>query len=136
MAGTFELSVVTPERNLLEEKKVERVALRGKEGEMGILHDHSPLVTALGIGIMRAKIGKEFKRVSISGGGFLEILPQKVTILADVAEFPEEIDVERAREAKERAEKRLEGEKEVNFARARAALMRALTRLEAARWNR
>jgi len=133
MEGKFKLTVVTPQRLLMEEDGVERVALRGSEGELGILYDHSPMVTPLGIGVMRARSGKEEQIIALSGGGFLEILPDKVTILADVAELPGEIDVERAREAKQRAEKKLSSsDEEVNFTRARAALMRALTRLEAA----
>jgi len=137
MADTFELIVVTPQRKLLQEQ-VERIAVRGSEGDMGILYDHSPMVTRLGKGVMRAVSGKETRPIAISGGGFIEIMPQQVTILADIAEFPEEIDVERAREAKERAEKRLAGrtleEDEIDYTRAQASLRRALTRIEAAKW--
>jgi len=136
MEGKFKLTLVTPERRLLHEEEVDRVAVRGSEGEMGILYDHSPMVTPLGIGVMRAVSGKDVQTFAISGGGYAEILPEQVTILADIAEFPGEIDVERARQARERAEKRLSSaEEEVNFTRARVALMRALTRLEAAGWN-
>ncbi len=138
MAGNFQLTVVTPQRLMLQEE-AERVAVRTSEGEIGILYDHSPLVTPLGVGLLRAKVGKEYRPVAISGGGFLEILPEKVTVLADRAEYPEEIDVDRAQQAKEKAEKRLAGhrvadEEEINFTRARSSLMRALTRLEAAKW--
>jgi len=138
MAGSFQLIVVTPQRKLLSEP-VERIAVRGSEGEMGILYDHSPMVTQLGRGTMRAVTGKDSRPIAISGGGYMEVLPDRVTILADMAEFPEEIDVARARQAKERAEKRLAGRpieenEEVNYTRAQTALKRALTRLEAAKW--
>ncbi len=138
MAGNFQLTVVTPQRLMLQEE-AEMVEVRTSEGEIGILYDHSPLVSPLGIGLLRAKMGKQNRPVSISGGGFLEVLPDKVTVLADSAEYPEEIDVDRAQQAKEKAEKRLSGqrvadEEEINFTRARSSLMRALTRLEAAEW--
>ena len=131
MANLIKLVIVTPQRILLE-KEVEAVVVQGSEGEMGILLDHTPLVTRLKIGVLKLRLDHNtVYPVSISGGGFLEVKPEKITVLADNAELPEEIDEQRAREAKERAERRLRrGENEkIDFARAQAALQRALARL-------
>ncbi len=131
MGEEIQLIVVTPEK-LLFDDRVENVIVKGSEGEMGIYYDHAPLATRLGIGILQAQAGKDYYSLAISGGGYLEVLPTQVTILADTGERPEEIDVERAERAKERAEERLskaETDPDVDFIRARAALQRAITRI-------
>ncbi len=132
MTELMHLTVVTPEKVLFEDE-VEEIIVKGSEGEMGILFDHAPLATGLGIGILKIKNDKDIYFIAISSGGFLEILPKQVTILADTGELPEEIDVERAQKARQRAEERLarpETDPDVDFTRARAALQRALTRLK------
>ncbi|PKM83755.1 MAG: F0F1 ATP synthase subunit epsilon [Firmicutes bacterium HGW-Firmicutes-13] len=130
MASTIKLDVVTPERVVFSEE-VNMVIARALDGDLGVLANHAPLITALKIGILRVKKGDRISHIAISGGGFMEVNPEKITILADTAEKPGEIDVERAKSAKERAEKRLTSQREdVDYARAEAALRRAMTRLE------
>ncbi len=133
MGEEIQLIVVTPEK-LLFDDRVENVIVKGSEGEMGIYYDHAPLATRLGIGILQAQSGKDYHTLAISGGGYLEVLPTQVTILADTGERPENIDVERAQRAKERAEERLskaETDPDIDFIRARAALQRSITRIRA-----
>ena len=133
MAETMHLTVVTPEKVIYDDQ-AEAAIVQGSEGELGIFFDHAPLATALGIGVLNIKTGKDYQPISISGG-FLEVLPQQVTVLADAGERPEEIDLERAQEAKKRAEDRLtraETDPEVDFARAKAALQRAISRIRIA----
>ena len=133
MAETMHLTVVTPEKVIYDDQ-AEAVIVRGSEGELGVFFDHAPLATELGIGVLNIKTEKDYQPISISGG-FLEILPQQVTVLADAGERPEEIDLQRAQEAKKRAEDRLtraETDPEVDFARAKAALQRAISRIRIA----
>ncbi len=127
------LRIVTPER-IVYEDKVDMVVAKGLEGDLGILFDHKPMVTPLKIGVLKVKKGKQFYPIAISGGGVLEIKTDLITVLADAAELPEEIDVERARAARERAGKLLArgDESDVDWARAQAALRRSLSRLTAA----
>lgn len=130
MASTIKLDVVTPERVVYSDD-VNMIIARSLDGDLGVLPNHAPLITALKIGILRIKKDDRFSHLAISGGGFMEVSPEKITILADTAERPGEIDVERARRAKERAEKRLVSKSEnIDYARAEAALSRAVTRLE------
>lgn len=127
---TIEVSVVTPDGTVYE-GQVEMVSAKAQSGELGVLPGHVPLVAPLDIGAVRLKKDNAVQLVAVSGG-FIEVRPDKVTILAEAAELPEDIDVARARAAKERAEKRLSQAKqdEIDFKRAQYALRRALNRLE------
>ncbi|MCL6598395.1 MAG: F0F1 ATP synthase subunit epsilon [Alicyclobacillus macrosporangiidus] len=121
--------VVTPERTVLSEQ-VHMVSVRTGGGELGILPRHAPLAATVKPCVVRVKLeeGEDYVHVS---GGFLEVLPDRVTILAKAAETAEDIDVERAQRAKERAEQRLaQRTEDIDVRRAEAALMRALHRLE------
>ncbi|CAM3774671.1 F0F1 ATP synthase subunit epsilon [Alicyclobacillus pomorum] len=122
------LEVVTPERLVVSEQ-VNFITVLTGGGELGILPRHAPLAATVKPCIVKVKTdaGEDFINVN---GGFLEVLPEKVTILADAAELASMIDVDRARAAKERAEKRLAQKEGVDIARAEAALQRALRRLE------
>ncbi|HEV8383414.1 MAG TPA: F0F1 ATP synthase subunit epsilon [Candidatus Acidoferrales bacterium] len=126
------LLVVTPERQLLQET-VDSIQLPGKNGYLGILPGHAPLITELGYGELSYQQGKEVRFMTIMGG-YAEVLGDRVTVLAEVAERAEEIDVDRARAAKERAEKLLSrtGDKDVDWDAATLALRRALIRLQTA----
>ena len=126
------LEVVTPERQLAQ-ATVDEVQLPGKNGYLGILPGHAPLLTELGIGELSFRSGGQTAYASV-GGGYAEVLPGQVIVLADVAERAEEIDVDRARAARERAEKRLAdtSKADTNWARAEVALKRALVRLQVA----
>lgn len=130
--STFQLEVVTPDRLVIQEE-VESVIVPSKSGEMGIWAHHSPIISALEIGVVSfgPKHGK--KRKLALGGGFLEMTDNKLTIMANTAELGEEIDFLRAQRAKERAEKRLADQQaEYDFHRARVALQKAISRIEAA----
>jgi len=128
----MELQIVTPERHVLQET-VESVEVPGKEGYLGILPGHAPLITELGIGLLSYHKGSETRFLTVISG-YAEVLPHRVIVLADVAERAEEIDVERTRRARERAQSELAkasaGDEE--WQRAELALQRALVRLQAA----
>ncbi|MGI9952094.1 F0F1 ATP synthase subunit epsilon [Moorellaceae bacterium AZ2] len=129
--GPFSLEVITPERVLLSTEASSLVA-PGVLGYLGILPGHAPMVTLLVPGVITYREGGQEKRLAVSGG-LLEVVDDRVVILADTAEKAEEIDVERARRAKERAERRLkERPPGVDLVRAESALKRALARLKAA----
>jgi F-type H+-transporting ATPase subunit epsilon len=130
------LDIVTVEEFVFSED-VDMVIAPGIEGELGILPRHAPLMTALTYGELRAKRGDEVQSFAISGG-FMEVLPDHVTVLADTAERAEEIDIERAEAARRRAEERLRdrSREDVDFARADAALRRSLIRIKVARSRR
>lgn len=131
MAKTIQVDIVTPERVAYSEE-VEMVIVPAIDGDLGVLPNHAPLITGLQIGEVRIKNNGEEIKIATSGG-FVEVKPDQVNILADTAEFPEEIDVERAAAAKERAKKRLEeGGRDVNEVRAEAALNRAINRIKVA----
>ena len=132
MADRLTLELATPTRLLLSET-VDEVVAPGSEGYFGVLPGHAPFLTTLGIGLVTYKIGRDEFRVVVSGG-FAEVRNDKVIILADTAERPDEIDVERAERARQRAESRLLGrtQDDVDYTRAMAALLRAQTRLQAA----
>ena len=127
------VEVVTPER-VVYSGQAEMVIARGVEGDLGILPNHMPLVTPLKIAPVRIKVeGGQETKVAVSGG-FMEVRGDKVTILAETAELPGDIDVERAKAAKERAEKRLaERYPDLDVKRAERALQRALARLDVAK---
>jgi F-type H+-transporting ATPase subunit epsilon len=128
---TIKVSVVTPDGPVYE-SDVEMVITKAQSGELGILPGHIPMVAPLAIGVVRLKEPgrKDQELVSVSGG-FLEVRPDKVTILAQAAEKAEDIDVERALKAKERAEQRMKEQKveDIDFRRAELALQRAVNRL-------
>ncbi|WP_096203057.1 F0F1 ATP synthase subunit epsilon [Bacillus sp. FJAT-45350] len=127
---TMNVNVVTPDGKVYD-GDIEMVSVRAQSGELGILPRHIPLVAPLTIGAVRLKKGSTVDLVAVSGG-FIEVRPDKVTILAESAELPSDIDVARARAAKERAERRIEQAKqdEIDFKRAQLALKRAVNRLE------
>ena len=127
MAETLTLDIVTPYGHIFTEE-VEEVLAPGAEGEFGVLPEHSAFLTTLKIGILTYKKGSETGHVFINWG-YAEVGPDKVTILADSAEKSEEIDVERAKEAMKRAEKRLKQAADIDEARATAAVERAAARI-------
>ncbi|KOP71829.1 F0F1 ATP synthase subunit epsilon [Cytobacillus solani] len=126
---TIKVSVVTPDGPVYE-SDVEMVSTKAESGELGILPGHIPMVAPLQIGAVRLKTQGKTDIVAVSGG-FVEVRPDKVSILAQSAEQADEIDVDRALRAKERAEKRLNDQKResVDFKRAELALQRALNRI-------
>ena len=130
------LDIVTVER-LLYSEDVDMVIAPGIEGQLGILPRHAPLLTALTYGELRVKRGNEEVSFAI-GGGFMEVQPDHVTVLADTAERAEEIDLERAQAARRRAEERIRErtEEKVDFTRADGALRRAATRIKVAETRR
>ncbi len=128
MAG-IRLDIVTAERQVFSEE-VDVVVAPGIEGELAVLPHHAPLMTALQPGELRVRKGGEELYLAVTGG-FLEVRPDRITILADAAERAEEIDIARAEEAKRRAEEALgRRSDEVNGARAEAALRRSLIRIK------
>jgi F-type H+-transporting ATPase subunit epsilon len=131
MADTFKLEIVTPEKKVVD-TAAEEVQIPGKNGYLGVLPGHAPLITELAVGeIIYCENKSEF-RLAVAWG-FAEVLPDKVTILAESAERPSEINVERARKAKERAEQRLtSGDTNVDVDRALDSLHRAESRLDVA----
>lgn len=134
MAG-IRLDIVTAER-LVYSEEVDMIVAPGSEGELGILPHHAPLMTTLQPGELLIKQGGEDFSMAVTGG-FLEVRPDRVTVLADAAERAEEIDMARAEEAKRRAEERLGKEPaEADAARAEAALRRSMIRLKVAQKRR
>ena len=127
----IELMIVTPQRQLVREK-VASVQLPGATGELGILPGHAPLITELGNAELSYKGSGGGEPIVLAVlSGFAEVLPDRVTVLAETAERPEEIDVERAKEALARAEKRLAStDPNVDWDRATVALERALVRIK------
>ena len=133
----IELIVVTPERQLLRERVVE-VQLPGADGYLGVLPGHAPLMTEIGIGELsyHDAAGKESAHLALVRG-FAEVLPDRVTVLAETAERAEEIDLARAEAARARAEKRLaSGDTNIDWDRASVALQRALIRIQVATKSR
>jgi len=153
MADTLQLVIVTPERQLLS-FPVSEVTLPGADGALGILPGHAPLITELGIGELsyRGEASPLPPRDAADKPGFAaenwvphvaiirgfaEVLQDRVTVLAETAERPEEIDIERAKKALERAEKRIAGgpgTQDIDWDRATASLQRALVRLKVAEY--
>lgn len=128
---TLTVSVVTPDGPVLEEE-CEMLSCKAESGELGILPGHIPLVAPLSINAVRLKHENKTEYVAVNGG-FLEVRPDKVTILAQSAEKAEDIDVERAKRAKERAEKLLQSKNpNIDVKRAQLALYRAINRLDVA----
>ena len=138
MADTFELEIATPERSVMKEAVV-RAQIPGKEGYLGILPDHAPLLSELGIGTLTYATAAGGRYSVAIHGGYVEVLNNHVRVLADIAETGYEIDVERAERALQRARQAMEKPEAVNVsdgsdpASALAAAMRAEARIEAAR---
>jgi F-type H+-transporting ATPase subunit epsilon len=132
VANTFQLEIVTPAK-LLVKDEAEEAQIPGLSGYLGILPGHAPLLTELGVGVITYKASGTTHTLAVAWG-FAEVLPEKVTILAEAAERPQEIDVDRAQKAKERAEQLLKSNNpELDYARAEDALQRAETRLNVAK---
>ncbi|HTK91925.1 MAG TPA: F0F1 ATP synthase subunit epsilon [Verrucomicrobiae bacterium] len=130
----MKLELATPSRMLVS-VDVDEVVAPGVEGYFGVLPGHAALLTTLGNGAVTYRTGRDEKRLAVMGG-FAEVQPERVIILAEVAEVPEEIDRARAERARQRAEARLagrhpegRGDGEIDFNRALAALERALARI-------
>jgi F-type H+-transporting ATPase subunit epsilon len=131
MADTFQLEIVTPEK-LVVKGAAEEAQIPGLNGYLGILPGHAPLITELSVGVISYRGEGETHSLAVAWG-FAEVLQDKVTILAEAAERPQEIDVARAQKSKERAEQRLKSnDPQVDYDRAEDALQRAETRLKVA----
>jgi F-type H+-transporting ATPase subunit epsilon len=131
MPDTFQLEIVTPEKMVVKDV-AEEAQIPGRNGYLGILPGHAPLITELAVGEITYQSNGVTHHLSVAWG-FAEVLPNKVTILAETCERPDEIDVKRAQACKERAEQRLKsGHSDVDYSRAENALQRAETRLQVA----
>ena len=127
----LQLTVVTPESKVVE-TEADEVQLPGSEGYFGVLPGHTPLLTTLQVGELWYRIGQEQHHLAVAFG-FAEVLPERVTVLAQIAEKPEDIDVPRAEAARKRAEERLARPPiDMDFERARIAMMKSLIRLQVA----
>jgi F-type H+-transporting ATPase subunit epsilon len=128
---SLQLNIVSAERGLVD-ARVDEVQIPGADGYFGVLPGHTPLLALLGAGELWYRQGQD-KHFLLIGFGFAEVQPDRVTILADIAEKAEEIDVERAERAKKRAEERLtQPVADMDFERARIAMMKSLVRLQVA----
>jgi F-type H+-transporting ATPase subunit epsilon len=128
------LEIVTPDRSLVREE-VDEVQLPGSEGYFGVLPGHTPLLATLKVGELWYRVGQEKHYLAVAGG-FVEVLPARVTVLAQIGERAEEIDVARAEAAKRRAEERLVNPVDVDLERARFSLAKALVRIQVATFAR
>lgn len=127
----IQVDIVTPERAVLSEA-VDELILPGTEGYLGVRPGHAPLLTTLKVGTITIRKGNDRQYLAVSWG-FVEVLPERVSILAETAERAEEIDVDRAVRAKDRAEQRLKSpDPDVDFQRAQVALEKALIRIQVA----
>lgn len=128
--STFLLEIVTPD-HLAYSGEVERLTVRGVEGDLGILPGHIPMVTPLQVAPLTIKTGNKTSQIAVNGG-FVEVRKDKVVVLAESAEAAEEIDLQRAQAAKERAERRLanaDKQAEIDYRRAELALQKAINRI-------
>ena len=131
MTSSFQLDIVTLDGKFFSES-VQHLRAPGREGSFGVLNGHTPFLTSLRIGVVEVTQEGQIRRLAVSGG-YMEVMPFCTTILAETAEFAEDIDVLRANAAKQRAEERLKAHAaDVDEARARAALARSLNRLRIA----
>jgi F-type H+-transporting ATPase subunit epsilon len=131
MPDTFKLEIVTPEKMVVNDA-AEEMQIPGKNGYLGILPGHAPLITELAVGEITYRNGSYMHHLAVAWG-FAEVLPDKVTILAEIAERADEIDVPRAERAKQRAEQELtSGNPETDYGRVGADLKKAETRLQVA----
>ena len=128
----LQLEIVTPEK-LAYQDEVDSVVLPGSEGELGVLPHHAPLISTLGAGELRLRKGGQEESFAIVGG-FLQVLPTQVVVMAETADMASEIDLERAQAARQRAEQALESGfvEGADLASARAALQAALIRIRVA----
>lgn len=125
----FKLEVVTPNRRFLDQD-IEMLVVRTVDGDIAVLADHIPLVTPLSTGILKLNYPDGTHKMATVCGGYMEVTKEKTTIVTDSAEWPHEIDKQRAEQAKKRAEERLKKQEEgTDIARAELALKRALNRL-------
>jgi|SRR3954471_20717605 len=127
---SIDLRIVTPDKLLVREQ-VDEVEIPGSEGYFGVLPGHTPLLASLAIGELWYRIGQDKIFLSVALG-FAEVLPDRVTVLANIAERAEDIDLSRAEEAKRRAESRLQAPRDVDYERARLALSKSVARLNVA----
>ncbi|MDE7207306.1 MAG: ATP synthase F1 subunit epsilon [Lachnospiraceae bacterium] len=131
MADKFKLTIVTPDREFFNEE-AEMVEFNTTEGEIGVYAGHAPLTVIVKPGILTITQGETVRNAALHAG-FVQILPEEITILAEIIEWPQEIDAKRAEEAKQRAEGRIaERNANIDLDRAQAALMRAIARINAA----
>ena len=128
------LEIVTPDRSLVREE-VDEVQLPGSEGYFGVLPGHTPLLATLQVGELWFRVGQEKHYLAVAGG-FVEVLPDRVTVLAQIGERAGDIDVARAEAAKRRAEERLAHPIDIDIERARIALFKSLVRLRVAAYAR
>ena len=124
------LTIVTPDRKVAD-KQVDEVSLPGSEGYLGVLPGHAPLLSALKVGEVSYREAGQWHFIAVAWG-FVEVLADRVSVLADIAERAEDIDLERAKQAKSRAEDRLKKQTDVDWDRARAALEKAFVRIQVA----
>ena len=131
MADTIQLEIVTPDRMIVSDTAQE-IQIPGKGGYLGILPGHAPLITEIAVGEITYCSGNETKHIAVAWG-FAEVLPEKVTILAETAERAADIDVARAEQARQRAEARIkQGGADLDYQHEQEALKRAQTRIEVA----
>jgi F-type H+-transporting ATPase subunit epsilon len=131
LAEKFKLTIVTPDRQFFDEE-ADMVEFNTTEGEIGIYAGHAPLTVIVKPGVLRITQGDNVRNAALHAG-FVQILPEEVTILAEIIEWPGEIDEPRASAARQRAEERLaHRDANVDIDRAQAALMRAIARINAA----
>lgn len=130
MAATFELEVATPDKLLVKEQVTE-AEIPGLEGYIGVLPEHAPLISELGVGLLSYKVGGKTHSVIVSHG-WVEVQGDRARVLASTAEKPDQIDSKRAKEALDRAERRLKEAGDWDIARALKAAERARVRMEAA----
>ena len=130
---SLHLQIVSADRSLVNEQRVDEVEIPGSEGYFGVLPGHAPLLSSLQVGELWYRKGQEKHYLAIAFG-FVEVLPDKVTVLAHIAERAEDIDLARAEKAKARAEERVAGPRtpDLDFERARIAMMKSLIRLQVA----
>ena len=125
----FDLEIITPDR-IFWKGQASMLELTTTEGQVGIYKRHIPMTMIIAPGIMTIHLESENKEAAVHAG-FIEILPEKITVMAEVAEWPEEIDVNRAKEAEARAQRRIQAhDPSINMSRAELALKRALVRQE------
>ena len=131
MAETFQFEIVTPEK-LVASGEAEEMQIPAKNGYIGVLPQHAPLITELALGEISYRLGGKTERLAVAWG-FAEVLPDRVTVLAETAERASDIDVERAQRSRDRAMQRIgHAHSDTDFERACASLKRAETRLEVA----
>lgn len=129
MANKTRLRIVTPTGELYNDE-AEMVIMRTSVGDIGVLAGHQPLTTTLGYGVLKITNGESETRATVFGG-FVSVTPTEVVLLTDAAEWVDDIDLERAQAAKERAEQRIQsGESDIDVVRAELSLRRALIRLD------